>query len=338
MYKRQTNGWVQNPDWDVKRKSRIPDAALLGERQLRFLEHWAGDWSNRTWMKAVVSQTLFANVATLPQDAKSDGVVPGLEIPEPGTYVRGDKLVSDFDSNGWPQDGRDRALRLFRKAFATHIVGDQHLASTSHYGVDEWRDAGYVIVSPATGNLWPRRWWPPEPGLNREPGSPEYTGDFVDGFGNKITVHAVANPRKTDKHPPRHHQLVPGYSIITFHKRSREIELSNWPYWADPETDSPYEGWPILIRQEDNYGRKAGAWLPELHIEGMEDPVVQVIEQESGEVVYTLRLPGQEFQPKVFAPGLYTVRVGEPDSQDWMSFADIEASATKDIPPLEVKF
>jgi alkaline phosphatase D len=332
------NGWVQNPDWNPRIQGRIPDAVLLGERQLRFLEHWAGDWSHRTWMKAVVSQTLFANVATLPQDATSDGVVPSLEIPEPGTYVRGDKLVSDFDSNGWPQEGRDRALRLFRKAFATHIVGDQHLASTCQYGVDDWRDAGFVIVSPATGNLFPRRWWPPEPGLSREPGSPEYTGDFTDGFGNKVTVFAVANPRKTERHPSRHHELATGYSIITFHKQSREIELSNWPYWADPDTDGPFEGWPIRIHQAENYGREARAWLPELHIEGLDNPVVQIIEQRTDEVVYTVRLSGHEFQPKVFVPGLYTIRVGEPDSQDWMSFADVRASVSKDMPLLEVKF
>ena len=333
-----TNGWVQNPAWDVKRKSRISNAVLLGERQLRFLDDWAGDWSDQTWMKAVVSQTLFSNTATLPQDAKNDGVVPGLEIPEPGTYVKGDKMVADFDSNGWPQVGRDKAIRRFRKAFATHMVGDQHLANTSQYGVEEWRDSCYVIVSPATGNIFPRRWWPPIPGKNCEPGSPKYTGDFEDGFGNKITVYAIANPQKTTIHPTRHHELSTGYSVIIFYKDSRDIELANWPYWADPDKDNPFPGWPIRINQLDNYGKKARAWLPEIRISGLQNPVLQVIRQQTDEIVYTLRINGQSFQPKVFASGLYTIRVGEPDTDTWREIRDIQAALSKEIEPLDMSF
>ena len=36
---------------------------------------------------------------------------------------------ADFDANGWPQTGRNRALRAMRKAFAFHIAGDQHLVA-----------------------------------------------------------------------------------------------------------------------------------------------------------------------------------------------------------------
>jgi hypothetical protein len=332
------NGWVQNPAWDVKRNSRIENASLLGERQLKFLKDWAGDWSHQTWMKAVVSQTLFANVATLPESAKSDGVVPGLDIPDAGTYVEGDKLVADFDSNGWPQVGRDKAIRLFRKAFATHIVGDQHLANTSQYGIEDWRDSNYVIVSPATGNLFPRRWWPPYSGNNREPGSPEYTGDFEDGLGNKVTVYAIANPQKTTIHPERHHELATGYSVITFSKNSRDIEMANWPYWADPAKDKPFPGWPIRIHQMDNYGKKTKAWLPEIRVTGLVDPVIQIVRQQTGEMVYALRMKGQFFQPRVFAPGLYTLKVGEPDQNTWQEFRDIQANPSEAISPIEVIF
>lgn len=332
------NGWVQNPSWGVKQKSRIEDAVLLGERQLKFLDDWAGDWSHQTWMKAAVSQTLFSNMATLPESAKSDGVVPGLDIPDAGTYVEGDKLVADFDSNGWPQVGRDKAIRLFRKAFATHIVGDQHLANTSQYGVEDWQDSCYVIVSPATGNLFPRRWWPPVPGKNRNPDSPKYTGDFEDGFGNKITAYAIANPQKTTIHPARHHELATGYSVITFFKSSRDIELTNWPYWADPAKDNPFPGWPIHINQLDNYGKKARAWLPEIRVTGLIDPVIQIYRQQTGKLVYALRIDGQFFQPKVFNPGLYTIKVGEPDSDTWQEFRNIQAKPSKDLSPLEVIF
>jgi len=100
------NGWVQNPSWDVKQNSRVEDAVLLGQRQLKFLDDWAGDWSNQTWMKAAVSQTLFSNVATLPESAKSDGVVPGLDIPDAGTYVEGDKMVKSGGTGPSEDSGR----------------------------------------------------------------------------------------------------------------------------------------------------------------------------------------------------------------------------------------
>ncbi|MEX2044083.1 MAG: hypothetical protein WD941_01945, partial [Opitutus sp.] len=71
-----------------------------------------------------------------------------------------------------------------------------------------------------------------------------------------------------------------------------------------------YPGWPIAISQTDNYGRAAAAWLPRLRCNTL-DPVVQVVDEANGEVVYTLRIKGREFSPKVFRDGSYTVRVGE---------------------------
>ena len=39
--------------------------------------------------------------------------------------IEGYKLAADCDSNGWPQSGRNRALREMRKGFALHLAGDQ---------------------------------------------------------------------------------------------------------------------------------------------------------------------------------------------------------------------
>ncbi|MBS3777527.1 MAG: hypothetical protein KGY70_20205, partial [Bacteroidales bacterium] len=76
-----------------------------------------------------------------------------------------------------------------------------------------------------------------------------------------------------------------------------------------------YEGWPVTIDQMDNYGREAIAYLPEINVSGMEDPVVQVIYERTGEIAYTLRIDGSQFKPKVFKDGKYTVKVGEqPDN------------------------
>jgi alkaline phosphatase D len=331
------NGWPQNPNWNVPLDSRI-EASLLGDRQLVFLEDWADDWSNHTWMKTVLSQTLFANVATLPKESMSDGVVPGLEIPDSGLFLLTDKLVSDFDSNAWPQTGRDRALRLFRKAFATHLAGDQHLGSTVQYGIDSWGDAGYAIVSPATGNIFPRRWHPPTAGQNRKEDWPVILGDFEDGFGNKITVHGVTNPHKSTIEPVRHNELSTGYSVARFIRESRDIELENWPYYAGPGNGLPFPYWPVKFNQIDNYGRSAVAWLPELIIEGMDDPVIRLTRERTEEIVYTLRIAGKSFQPKVFYFGTYTIEIGDPDEGTWQVLEGISATSFKERQSLEIEF
>jgi hypothetical protein len=306
------NGFIQNPEFNIRAHYNV-EADLLGDRQMKFLNDWATDWSNGTEMKAVLSQTNFCTVATLPKGEIIDQIVPRLPIPEPGEYVTGDAPTTDMDSNGWPQKGRDAAVKTIRKCFAFHIAGDQHLASTVQYGVNEFGDAGYAFAGPALNNLFPRRWWPPVAADHQPlPGQPKYTGNFLDGFGNHVTVHAVANPHQTGRTPSRIYDRATGYGIVTFDKAQRDITIECWPRYADPEdpaTGEQYKGWPITVAQQDNYGRKAAGYLPTLEIQGAKKPVVQIINEKSGEVEYTLRINGNSFQPKVFEESTYTVMV-----------------------------
>ncbi len=269
-----------------------PGAGLLGERQMKFLRQWAADWRGAE-MKCVLSQTLFASLQT-------------------HANTRDERNYADLDSGGWPHSARDAALREIRKAFAVHVTGDQHLASVVHYGVEDFDSAGYAFCTPAVTNLW-RRWWEPdEPGGNRRPGSSRHTGEYVDGFGNLMTVMAVANPpaeTTEDKLTSR----ATGWGVIVFDKQKRTITFNCWPRRGDITSpkSKQYPGWPVTCRQQDNYGRKAAAYLPTIRVRGMDDPVVQVIEEKSGEIVYTLRIKGTEFRPKVFEDGTYTIIVGD---------------------------
>ncbi|WP_154856577.1 alkaline phosphatase D family protein [Cyclobacterium xiamenense] len=307
------NGFIQNPEFDIKAHYDV-DAQLLGERQLEFLEHWSTDWTQGAEMKAVLSQTNFCTVATLPKGSIIDSIVPKLPIPPPGEYVSGDAPTTDMDSNGWPQKGRDEALRIIRKAFALHVAGDQHLASVVHYGVDEHGDAGYAFAGPALNNLFPRRWWPELPeGHVPLPGKPAYTGDFEDGFGNKMTVHAVANPQKRDREPALIYDRATGYGLVTFDKVQKEMHLECWPRYVDPEENpnGQYAGWPMTISQQDNYARAAVGTLPELDLSACRQPIVQVRDEESGELVYSLRVREKHFRPRVFSDAKHIVRVWE---------------------------
>lgn len=332
------NGWAQNKDFDPKTEADAPGAVLLGERQLGFLRHWAEDWSGHAWMKVALSQTLFANVATLPEGERIDQIVPKLRILFPGEYPENDRCVADMDSNGWPQTPRNHALREMRRAFAFHLSGDQHLGSTIQYGVEEWNDAGFAFCVPAVSNIWPRRWFPSTPGRNRQPNAPEYTGEFEDGFGNKMTVHAVSNPVHTGLDPGALYDRATGFGIVRFHRASRAITIECWARAPDDENPRQFPGWPITIHQLDNYNRKAAAFLPTIRVSGTTDPVIQVVDEADGEVVYTLRIQGNAFQPKVFKPGFYTVRISQPDEQKTQTFTRVQSISPEKSSTMEVHF
>lgn len=280
---------VTKSDYDPKSLD-VPGAELLGQRQLAFLRHWAADW-RELQMKAVLSQTIFCGGAHLH-----------------GT--RDNRVYADLDANGWPQRGRNQALAEIRKAFALHIAGDQHLGTIIHHGIDEFGDAGYSFCVPSIANLYLRWWAPLQPGANRRAGQPEYTGDFLDGFGNKVTVWAVANPDPQENHDKLTTRAA-GFGIVRFDKQKRTMTMECWPRNVD--LDDPqarqYPGWPKTIHQEDNYGRKAVGYLPALKFPDEVDPVVQVVEESTGEIVYTLRINGREFRPKVFRAGAYTLKL-----------------------------
>jgi len=309
-----------DPEFDTQRLD-LPHLKLLGERQLGFLAQWAADWRDAD-MKVALSQTVFANVAT------HHGA--GLSY-----------LIADLDSNGWPQSGRNRAVRLLRKAFAVHVCGDQHLATVVHHGINNHRDAIWSFCVPSVANFYPRQWLPPTEASNRPEGAPTWAGDHLDGFRNKVTVYACTNPRDTGRAPADLHDRMPGYGIVRLDKVDRTITFECWPRFADPHdpsTGGQYEGWPITIHQLDNDGRPPRGYLPALDVQGMVNPVIQIIDESNDEIVYTLRISGTAFQPKVFRRGLYTVRIGELDAGPERVLRHIQSTSSNEAGRIVVSF
>ena len=156
----KVNDWPGRPDhmkdknYDVTKLDQ-PGLVLLGERQLDFLDDWAQDWRG-TDMKCVCSQTIFCNLANY-------------HGPEQ------EFIFADLDSNGWPQNGRNKAVAALRKGFAFHYAGDQHLASIVHHGIDTWGDAGWSFCVPSTAAGYPRSWRPDAEG---RPRSEEHTSEL----------------------------------------------------------------------------------------------------------------------------------------------------------------
>lgn len=245
------NGWPQSSSWDAKTGADAPEADLLGIRQETYLARWAQTPAKGAKFRIALSQSPFCAPQTLPVDMKSDAGVPDLKVLRPGEYAPDDEPKADFDTNGWPGTARLRTLKLLAQAKAVHITGDQHLGSTGQYGLDAWSDGPWWISSPAIANVWPRRWMPATEGKNRRDGAPKWTGDFEDGFGNKMSIHAVANPHDIDRTPSRLFDRAVGYTLTTWDPASGKVRLENWPYWASPAQpapdNQPYPGWPVTI-------------------------------------------------------------------------------------------
>lgn len=299
---------VRDPDLDPKVLDK-PGLKLLGERQEKFLKQWAGDYRDAS-MKAILSQSPFCAVAT-----------------HHGGGTEKNILVADLDSNGWPQSGRDRAIDLARRAHAIMIHGDQHLATLVQHGIDAWNDGGFSFAGAGICNGYPRLWAPDEPGVNRRPGKPDYTGEFLDGFHNKINVWAAAN--RVDKQYPEQiegksmsmfdilNYSASGYGMVKFHKQEQEITVESWPVYKNMSSEiwryTPHQGWPVTLSVAQQYAREAFSYLPTIQVEGVDNYVVKVYDESTGDLVYARRVYAETFRSKVFKAGKYRLVVGEGD-------------------------
>ncbi|MCS5617921.1 MAG: hypothetical protein NZ658_07970, partial [Pirellulales bacterium] len=167
------------------------------------------------------------------------------------------RLLADLDCNGWPQAGRNAALRILKTAKASHLCGDQHLAVVVKHGIDDYGDGPWAFTAPALVNTIYGRWWHPldeKPGPNPVPGSPlPWTGDFEDGLGNKISLIAYANPADIGDEKQR----GDGYGIArwefaepgTGRAMPGTLTFECWPRFPvtdSDETPRQYPGWPVV--------------------------------------------------------------------------------------------
>ena len=290
---------INDPSYD-RSTVDLDELVLLGQRQLDFLRDWGQDYTD-TEMKCVLSQTAFCGAVHLH-----------------GSYTN--RLLADLDSNAWPQKGRNRALREIRRTWATHLSGDQHLAVSVKHGIDHHRDGPYAFTAPALVNTIYGRWWHPnedEIGVNPIEESPlPWTGDFLDGLGNKITMLAYANPENRNDERLR----ADGYGLVRFRKSDRNVTFECYRRFSDLPGEAPesFPGWPITFKTDENDGREVKGYLPTLNFTGADNAVVQVINEADGEILYTTRSIGATFQPRVYnADATYTVKIGKgrPDAE-----------------------
>jgi hypothetical protein len=180
------------------------------------------------------------------------------------------------------------------------------------HGVDSHRDGPFGFTSPAIVNTIYGRWWKPEdekPGPRPIPNSPlPWTGDFEDGLGNLITMHAYANPEDRNNELKR----ADGFGVARFDKKNRTITFECWPRFAKVSDGdkAQFPGWPVTLKMTQNDGRNVMGWLPKLSF-SKPNPVVQVINDKTKDILYTVRIQGKTFQPKVYSMDPHSVRVGK---------------------------
>ncbi|MGD8174479.1 alkaline phosphatase D family protein [Marinimicrobium sp. ARAG 43.8] len=219
------------PDYDAD--PLTVKGELLGERQERFLAEWAETYPELP--KMVLTASIWGS---------------------PQTDEHGKPLL-DYDANGYPPDGRRRALQLIQKAGAIVLSGDQHLGMMCVQGVDDYEDGPLFFSGPAAAAFW-QRWFEGYGKLENPRNDDPNTGHFVDTFGNKMRVLAVANPRVSHatfeegndswgKFLFDHRLKSEGYGLVRVNTRKQKVVFECWPWQADPKKDDQFEGWPLEV-------------------------------------------------------------------------------------------
>ena len=140
---------------------------------------------------------------------------------------------------------------------------------------------------------------------------------------------AIGNPAFQNRRGtlPTLHDKSSGYGIVRFNTKKQTYTVECWRLLIDaakPKDGDQFPGWPKTISQEENYGRSATAYLPEIKVKGLEHSVIQVTNAKTSELVYALRIRGNTVRPKVFdAKAKYNLRIGEPDENLWKTFEDV---------------
>ncbi len=230
------NGFSLNPTTTASEYHKN-EFKLLGESQLKFLSNWSKAEKAKKESRVILTQSAYASLTTVQIDYTALN-----DRPAKRDSTR-QKVSPDMDTNGWPKIGRDRALEALNDSNVLFISGDQHMGAV--IDVFDSNNTSYTFFSvPAIANTWPRMWWP-----KRESTNPNYPlGNYLDAFGNKMNIQAIANPNPLAPYPNSINCKSPGFGIIQFDEKGKTAKLNAFPLYFNsyPET-TQFEGWPVQI-------------------------------------------------------------------------------------------
>lgn len=200
---------------------------LLGPRQEALLGQVADGATGRP--RVVLTQSMYACLETA-----SNG-----------------KPLKTKDSHGWPPAAKARALASIKAMGGVILSGDTHLAALVRHS------EGPVQFSGPAGSSTYARWFEPAAPLPN-PGTLPYTGDFVDGFGNRLRVEAVANPHVSQatwlaaygSHAFGDRALKEeGYGVLRVDLPRRRHIFEAWRWDVNPSAPGARQipGWPYEL-------------------------------------------------------------------------------------------
>ncbi len=192
--------------------------------------------------------------------------------------------------------------------------------------IDAWGDARFAFCVPSIAAGYPRSWLPDKEGRavqNRPaPGLPN-TGEYRDGFGNRVTVFGIGNPADKNRagRVNTAHDKSSGHGIVRFDHEQLTITMECYRLQFDPKNAQPkdqFPGWPKTIKLTENRGQKIAGYLPEISApEGVKRPILRVSHANSGELVYAVRIAESKVKPWIYGEGKYRVEFGDPDTNNW---------------------
>ncbi|SET38096.1 alkaline phosphatase D family protein [Thalassotalea agarivorans] len=216
---------------NIKVDPRYVQGELLGQRQEIFLREWKD--MDKGLPKVVITASMYGSAQT-----------------------RGDLIpLLDYDSNGYPHDGRTRAVKLIKDAKAVVLAGDQHIAMLAKQGINDHTDGPLFFAGPAGAAFW-QRWFEGEGQLANQRNNDPNTGDFEDTFGNKMRVLAVANPKVSYKifksqvgdswsnFLSDRRLKSEGYGLVKVDHQAQQFHFECWEFDVDPTTGKQFDGWP----------------------------------------------------------------------------------------------
>jgi alkaline phosphatase D len=300
---------LEDRKYKSSRDSDEAGALLLGPGQLKMLDNWATDWHDVS-MKVVLSQSLYASMHT-----GNDG-----------------RITADRDTGGWPVPGRQRAVRAFRAARALVLCGDQHLSTLARLGLESWTDGPIQFCVPAIGNIFWRWFYPDAQGSGPNADPEGYTGNFLDGFGNRFRMIAAANPtniefrgdrnqtlRRWNSRPSIHVDSVrlcqgDGMGIVRINPKARTYTIECWPYDVQPGSGSvgQFNGWPQTFLQKE-IGGEYSHWIARVEPFQGHRLIAEVANQQTGELVYCAPVFPNGDILGVYGPGTYRLVLNDPE-------------------------
>jgi len=110
-----------------------------------------------------------------------------------------------------------------------------------------------------------------------------------------------------------------GYVVVNSAERSLVYNRRQ----AFPHQDRSCAGWPISCKQSAAYDCGHVGYLPPVEIMGRPNAVIQVVDENSGRLVYSVRSGGTVLLPRIFRIGHYTLVVGDPETGTQRKFPNL---------------